>query len=310
VSHFSVLVLVEDEPSDPKSAVEPVLAPYDDNREVEEYERQCSCLGRHAHYDAVCIANERTGFSARVESTREVFREYNGRVQAASGNEGSGWSMDGPDIALVERADLRAGFEAEKAALDEQWSAIFSERDAIADETERADPRYRQPDPECDDCHGTGRERTTANPQGFWDWWAVGGRWAGVLDPEYDASADPRNFSTCWLCYGTGERDDELGRRARAADPSYGCNGCKGTGVSRNWHNADFPGDVKPVAQLPESLPFYALVTPDGQWHQRGRMGWFGMSADDMDDATWDAYLRTEIAKHADAWAVVVDCHV
>jgi len=37
------------------------------------------------------------------------------------------------------------------------------------------------PDPECDNCHGVGRYMSTSNPDGKWDWFTIGGRWAGAL---------------------------------------------------------------------------------------------------------------------------------
>ena len=53
----------------------------------------------------------------------------------------------------------------------------------------------------------------------------------------------------------------------------------KGTGISRKFSNAAFTGDVKPVSELADEAFtwFYAMVTPDGAWHQKGSMGWFGL---------------------------------
>jgi len=31
-------------------------------------------------------------------------------------------------------------------------------------------------------------------------------------------------------------------------------------------------------------MPF-AVVTPDGQWHEKGRMGWFGLVANEKEKA-------------------------
>lgn len=307
MSHFGVLVLLSERPDDATEAVALVLAPYDENREVDEYEKECWCVGREAHSDAIEKANDQTAFQYRLDGTRALLRAHESKVKAAGGDEDDGWSVS---TALVENPATRAELEAEKALLDEQWKRIFDERNELAATLERVDARYRQPKPGCDDCGGSGRERTTCNPNGFWDWWTVGGRWAGSLVPDYDPATDPRNFGTCPLCGGTGKRDDERARGWRRENPDYGCNGCNSTGIERKWSNATFDGDVLPVSQIEGDLPFYALVTPDGQWHQRGSMGWFGMSADDMDEETWGAYKRAEVAKHPDAWAVVVDCHV
>lgn len=57
----------------------------------------------------------------------------------------------------------------------------------------------------------------------------------------------------------------------------------------------------------------YAYVTPDGEWHETGRMGWWG-----MDDATaesrekfresFEAFL--EEAKAQNLLITIVDCHI
>jgi hypothetical protein len=66
------------------------------------------------------------------------------------------------------------------------------------------------------------------NPRGLWDWYAVGGRWSGVLS-GYEPSEDPKLTERCRLCHGTGLRDDDLGRHFRAQNPEYTCNGCAGS---------------------------------------------------------------------------------
>lgn len=60
------------------------------------------------------------------------------------------------------------------------------------------------------------------------------------------------------------------------------------------------------------AVPGYALLDLEGRWLEPGRMGWFGMSSDTEDsriayNARANAYLD-ELP--ADAWVVVVDCHI
>ncbi len=38
-----------------------------------------------------------------------------------------------------------------------------------------------------------GRYYRRTNPNKKWDWWVVGGRWTGMLVPQYDPAADPDN---------------------------------------------------------------------------------------------------------------------
>lgn len=99
----------------------------------------------------------------------------------------------------------------------------------------------------------TKRFGRVTNPNAKWDWWVVGGRWTGHLHPFYDPTEDPSNSEKCWLCRGTGKRDDELGREMRLSDPTYTCNGCRGTGwmVKHPPQWKKFAGDQMMVGNIP-----------------------------------------------------------
>jgi hypothetical protein len=53
----------------------------------------------------------------------------------------------------------------------------------------------------------------------------------------------------------------------------------------------------------------YALVTPDGEWHQRGKMGWWGMSSDEMTKDEWKEYYTAQIKKYPNHRAIACDMH-
>lgn len=60
-----------------------------------------------------------------------------------------------------------------------------------------------------------------------------------------------------------------------------------------------------------------AVVTPDGEWHEQARMGWFGMTMEDEDgrndekpEKTWRAAVVALLEQNPDAVVTVVDCHV
>jgi len=103
-----------------------------------------------------------------------------------------------------------------------------------------------------------------------WDWWTIGGRYAGMLDKSYDPDKDDRNFEVCRWCAGTGTRTDMVVHN--------GCNGCGGTGIARKFSNAPFAGDVTQKGKWnPESLRNapYAFLR-ERHWHEGSRLGWFG----------------------------------
>lgn len=121
-----------------------------------------------------------------------------------------------------------------------------------------------------------GEEPYWHNPLGLWDWWQVGGRYSGRLS-KIDPQRDPRNWEICWLCEGTGKRNDALGRQFRADDPDYGCNGCEQyreitgkPGVAVKWPTSWVRNDgdiqdgltiMSQIAELPkEALPYTVFV--------------------------------------------------
>ena len=116
------------------------------------------------------------------------------------------------------------------------------------------------------------------NPLVKWDWWCIGGRYCGhfVMD-DYDSVTDD-------CAYG-GTR--------------FHPQGCP---------TPDYHRNVLPMTELRPGWSAWAIVTPDGEWHEKGKMGWFGASHGD--DPNWDA-MKYEIASaYPEHYAVCVDCHI
>lgn len=52
-------------------------------------------------------------------------------------------------------------------------------------------------------------------------------------------------------------------------------------------------------------------IVKDGQWHERGRMGWWGVVHDEADEAGWDARVDELLTSlPADTLVSLVDCHI
>lgn len=152
---------------------------------------------------------------------------------------------------------------------------------------------------------------STYNPQSEWDWWKIGGRWTGFLD-GYDPETDPANIEVCPYCSGTGKRTDAVAEANPALKQK--CNGCDGEGKRAKWPTEwkKHKGDICPVRSIPtdrDTAPF-ALVSPDGQWHQRAQMGWWACTTDEKPEEEWKTEVRQLFQQHADCLAVVVDCHI
>ena len=82
--------------------------------------------------------------------------------------------------------------------------------------------------------------------------------------------------------------------------------------VGGRWNNS-IPGNEVKMTDIPiEKIETpYAFVTPDGEWVERGEMGWFGISSNEMYEDEWNAkfkeYLKT-LGK--DIILTQVDCHI
>lgn len=140
-----------------------------------------------------------------------------------------------------------------------------------------------------------------------WDWWVIGGRWDGAI----------RNLAwqelkeTCFLCKGTGKRPD--------MEVENGCNGCAGTGLSSVWPTDpryhQLERNMLRVKELDPEFSIDHFVVPTGQWCEKARVGWFGMTIpneDGIEDRGGLYTMEWETAKnkYADNIAVLVDCHV
>jgi len=153
------------------------------------------------------------------------------------------------------------------------------------------------------------------NPNGKWDWWQLGGRWTGVWS-EYDPEQDPANWEQCWLCNGTGMRDDERAREWRARNPEYSCNGCghdgpKKPGVALKWPTqwVQRPQlDVVPVSKLlddPKARIPYAICAAPDVWLEKET--WTGETWLECPD--WPAVARAALELRRDCWIAAVDVH-
>lgn len=280
MSHSVCYVILPLGTTDPESAVATALAPFDENLEVDHHDVDCYCIGSKARQDAHVAANLQCG---TIESMRDAFHSRP---------------------------------EAERT--DEAWDLLIAPYLAAEKIAFEAHPQAKAADHDCDECKGSGKYSTTRNPRSKWDWYSIGGRWSGMLS-GYDPDADLANQETCDMCQGGGLRNDRLGLQARAEDPSYTCNGCDGKGRRTKWPTQwkKHYGDVTTCRaafgggdEVDEKKVPFAILTPDGEWHERGHMGWFGMVRDEKKIDDWRAYVTRILHQHIDHQVAVVDVHI
>ena len=57
----------------------------------------------------------------------------------------------------------------------------------------------------------------------------------------------------------------------------------------------------------------HAVITPDGEWHERGKVGYFGVSSETPEEGIgWDKEYVERFIKTADPELIltIVDCHI
>lgn len=167
---------------------------------------------------------------------------------------------------------------------------------------------------DCYEYDEDGNELTMYNPDSKWDWYSIGGRWAGELRlkkeedengdyycdmapiKEIDFSPDKEKYDECykWWKDNVEAPDEEW-------DEFY-----------KKSYFTERYRDAEEYATRSASFTTFALVTPDGEWHEQGEMGWFGCSSDSPDEArAWDEQYMSFIKNaNPEHYFVMVDCHI
>lgn len=206
MSHFSLIVVSDQKPT--QESLAPVLQPW------HEYE----CTGVRDQY----VVEE--------DVTDEVVEEFGQPVKVVVLADGEvadrydeSFYVTGPDPSFPSLT--KKSFVLPEGAKEAEMPADEARKHSIGYATieECAKEYFGINEESCRD----GKFYRLTNPSKKWDWWQIGGRWTGMLAISYDPSEDPENKERCFLCGGTGKRED--------MECVSGCNGCKGTGISIKW---------------------------------------------------------------------------
>lgn len=139
-------------------------------------------------------------------------------------------------------------------------------------------------------------------------------RFLDERERRWERALVPRRIMRAWFRSWHPLRD--------AADPD--CNWCGGAGEYESTDNPVgyydgwrmLPWDdhgrewSKAARELPPEFCPFALVTPDGSWHARGRAVAFGGIEGDEGAEEWRERFAALVARHPDALCVVGDAHV
>lgn len=157
---------------------------------------------------------------------------------------------------------------------------------------------------------------STYNPKSKWDYWVCGGRYSGLLKNKNGTPIDEGRIKDLALDLDEAEYQYRL----RYWDVVVNDSPLKPGETKGNFFNMFKKeyytrryGDAETYARLMATFSTYAVVTPDGEWHAPGNMGWFGMS--DESDESWidwvSSYHDRFIVSSDPNWILtIVDCHI
>lgn len=253
MSHFyTIAVLPEGTSLDHiQETVEHLLEPYNERIEVPPYKERCYCVGRKAE-DAA--ANKADAVVGTIDQIRNKFWEEHPRLNP----------LDDEELS-----------EEQERQQDEDWKKALEPWRKAKQAFLVGHPEFDKPNPECEECGGTGDRETTYNPKSKWDWWVIGGRWDGAIRNE----RNPETNANVPALGDTEESNNLTTVAALLAQPDD------------KW------------------IPF-ALVTPDGQFHDRGHMGYWAMVSEEKPKEAWHEQVRELLKPHATCVAVGLDLHI
>jgi hypothetical protein len=164
--------------------------------------------------------------------------------------------------------------EERQIAMNKEWDNLVAPRKKYFADSMEDHPLREAADPECDECKGTGMRSTDRNPRSRWDWWCIGGRWCGTITK-------------------TEMPDDGEG----------------GFNFGDNYHGLNENSATVATALANDFVPF-ALILPDGIWHEKGEMGMFAMVSNEKKEGDWDEKVRTVLQPFKDDLMVQLDVHI
>lgn len=150
-----------------------------------------------------------------------------------------------------------------------------------------------------------GNVYSTYNPKSKWDWYSYGGRWGGLL-----------------ISKETGEHCDEalvsdIDFEKMEQEELEGLSSYEDA-INKSFFKPEYMRRMYPTEDIYKliSTSFWtrAVLTPDGEWHELGEMGWFGMSSEEPEDVQewavnyYDRFMKPAIEN---GWHItIIDYHI
>lgn len=158
-----------------------------------------------------------------------------------------------------------------------------------------------------------GNRLSTYNPDSKWDWYEVGGRWSNML-----TTIDGEKVDKCLIKHLNLTPDKESYDKAiRFWELVVEEQPLKeGEKMPFNMYRKEYfinrYETKENYANIQSQLCTYAVLMPNGEWFEPGKMGWWGVSLSEMDaQKEWDKNYHKFFEQAEDDWTVtIVDCHI
>lgn len=249
-----------------EAGVAALLAPFDGKSQFEPYELECQCSKHRIAREANVIADRTFG------DIYDRFRADHGEVEERM------WSLFEiySGATVEERERMRPEYQAVRDEMARRCDEYWGPRERAYADAIKNHPLKDTPDPDCQECGGRGFVSTTANPQGRWKQWRIGGQFTNFFGGEADELSS-----------------DELG----SEQPSF----------YKRWG-----WDVLPVRDILENPEMPGdLITPDGKWHYINQfytnMDIMDVEAEEKEWADWPKRYRELLEANSNSIAVVCD---
>ena len=151
---------------------------------------------------------------------------------------------------------------------------------------------------------------STYNPKSKWDWYTIGGRWNGCIPLK-----EPCNSNTIKLtniAWGNDVNIDDYLKAHPELKTQYEKLIKDGDFYTAEYYQKRYP-TIDDFVNNKKNFTTYAVLTPDGEWHEPGRMGWFSISdASTEDEINWsNNYYKDFVEPYLEnGYLTLVDCHI
>lgn len=279
MSHYTVLIVGED--------YEELLKPFDENTEVEQY--ISSSKEQLIVKEKESIERTEKGMYAEYLENPAKYEEENGQNQAHI-------------------RYLKEEFPNKLTMNDEQIYQLaikYEEKENLS------------PD---------GGVYSTYNPKSKWDWYSLGGRWSGSIllkDGKEGVVGDSglmdshANRGDKWVDQARFQDIDwaqmERIQRQKGHEANWDKFAIEGDGIYRAEYYIEKYKTKEEYVRRSCQFSTFAVLTPDGIWHEAGEMGWFGMSSETHEEnQEWETiYSKYFLDKREPSDLIsIVDCHI